>query len=62
MSLLIAYPALRYSVAAVLIAVAVGLQFVPLFRRSLDPAAEKYPVLKIVQSRMFQLFSCFLRP
>lgn len=52
-------PAVRYAVSAVLIAVALALQFVPLFHRRINPLVARYPALKLVNSRLFQLIVGF---
>ena len=51
--------ALRYLVSAVLITVAIALQFVPLWQKRLDPLAKRYPILKLVGYRVFQLVAGF---
>lgn len=60
MGIFIDYPMLKHLVAAVLIGVAVALQFVPLFRPAIDAWAARYPVIKIIQSRLFQLGAGFV--
>ena len=50
---------LRYLVSAILIAVAVGLQFVPLYRGRLTPHADRLWV-RVLCSRVFQLLAGFV--
>ena len=59
MGIFIDYPMLKHVVAAVLIASAVALQFVPLFRPAIHAWAVRYPVIKIIESRIFQLGAGF---
>tara|TARA_Y100001934_G_C12201605_1_gene701485 strand:- start:797 stop:1015 length:219 start_codon:yes stop_codon:yes gene_type:complete len=60
LGIFIDYPMLKHVVAAVLIGSAVALQFVPLFRHAIHGWAARYPVIKIIQSRIFQLGAGFV--
>ncbi len=42
-----------------MIGVAVALQFVPLFRQRLAPLTARYPALKLIDYRLFQLVAGF---
>ncbi len=49
----------RYPVSAVLIAVALALQFVPLYQKRIERLLPRYPALKILTYRVFQLVAGF---
>ncbi|MGR8919000.1 MAG: hypothetical protein ACU85V_05225 [Gammaproteobacteria bacterium] len=59
MAALLANPTLRYALAALLIAVAVALQFVPLYKAELEALAGRYPIVRVLRSRLFQLGAGF---
>tara|TARA_A100001037_G_scaffold55269_1_gene47547 strand:+ start:1117 stop:1335 length:219 start_codon:yes stop_codon:yes gene_type:complete len=45
----------RSNLAGFCIAVAIALQFLPLLKEKLNGVAEKHPIVKLLQSRSFQL-------
>jgi len=51
--------ALRYAIGAVLIGLGVALQFVPIYRARLTPLVTRYALLRVVDSRLFQLGAGF---
>lgn len=51
--------ALRTFGGAVAIAIAVGVQFVPVFQKRLDRLTARYPALKLLSYRLFQLAAGF---
>ena len=51
--------ALRYTIGAVLIGLGVALQFVPIYRTRLAPLVVRYPLLRLIDSRLFQLGAGF---
>ena len=53
-------PHVRYNIAGLSIALAIFLQFIPLYKKKLDELAIKHPLIKIVQSRAFQLVAGFV--
>ena len=50
---------LRYVIGAVLIGVGIALQFVPIYRPRLAPLVARYPLLRLIDSRLFQLGAGF---
>ena len=50
---------LRYAIGAVLIGLGVALQFVPIYRARLVPLVTRYPLLRLIDSRLFQLGAGF---
>ena len=50
---------LRYLASALLIALGIALQFVPLYERTLQPWYTRYPLLKVLRFRLVQLFIGF---
>lgn len=49
------YPLLRLTLAALLIAIAIALQLAPIFEKTIKAWAKRYPVVIILNNRLFQL-------
>jgi|GEM_PF-3534952 hypothetical protein len=52
--------AVRYPAGALLISMGVALQFLPLAKKRLEPIFDRYPFLKIFDSRVVHLFVGFV--
>ena len=52
-------PGWGYLFGGILIALGVGLQFMGLYQTRLAPLAARYPLLKLLYSRLFQLGAGF---